>query len=69
MAMIFCQLYLQQYFADYWQSNSTWGFRPIDQTSSNSLKYFNRAERIRHLRWKTAVLSCRKCIKTLVLKK
>ncbi len=28
-----------------------------------------RTERIRHLCWKTAVLSCRKCIKTLVLKK
>ena len=29
----------------------------------------NRTERIRHLCWKTAVLSYQKCIKTLVLKK
>ncbi len=27
--------------------------------------YGNRTERIRHLCWKTAVFSCRRCIKTL----
>ncbi len=33
------------------------------------LHLVNRTECIRHLCWKTVVLSCQKCIKTLVLKK